>query len=103
MEFGADISHVPPHVDDDSSTQDEGGESSEVEQPYSIATSRERRQTRPPQKYGYSDLVAYALTAAEDMGIHEPDTYSDIVTCGESEKWVGAMAKELESLHKNET
>ena len=75
----------------------------EVEQPYSIATGRERRQTRPPQKYGYSDLVAYALTTAEGMGIHEPSTYTEAVTCVESEKWATAMVEELESLHKNQT
>ena len=103
MELSVHTSHVPPHVDDDFSTQDEGGESPKVEQRFSIAIGRERRQTRPPQKYGYSDLVAYVLTTVEDMGIHEPDTYSNVVTCRESEKWVGVMAEELESLHKNKT
>ena len=75
----------------------------EVEEPYSIATGRERREIRPPQKYGFSDLVAYALTIAEDMGIEEPSTYTEAVSCSESEKWAVAMAEELESLHKNQT
>jgi hypothetical protein len=31
------------------------------EQETSIAAGRQRRQIRPPQRYGYADLVAYAL------------------------------------------
>ena len=94
-----DLSQQIAHVD--SSSDEEAVD--EVEQPYSIATGRERRQTRPPQKYGFSDLVAYALTTAEGMGIHEPSTYTEAVTCTESEKWAVAMVEELESLHKNQT
>lgn len=105
VEFGGGTSHRTSHIIDDSSTENDfsGGEYEDTEQPYSIATHRERRQARPPQKYGFSKLVAHALTAAINMGIHEPETYTEAVTSEESKHWVSAMAEELESLHKNKT
>lgn len=65
------------------------------EQEYSIATGRQRGQIRPPQRYGYADLVAYALTLAEETGVQEPSTYSEAVTCNESAQWVVAMNEEI--------
>ena len=70
------------------------------EQPYSIATNRQRRQIRPPQRYrSMADLVAYALTMAEK--IDEPSSYSQAITSNESAQWIIAMNEEIESLHKN--
>jgi hypothetical protein len=56
----------------DSSSDDDD---SQEEQETSIAAGRQRRQIRPPQRYGYADLVAYALTVAEDTAVQEPSTY----------------------------
>jgi hypothetical protein len=39
------------------------------EQETSIAAGRQRRQISPPQRYGYADLVAYALTLVEDTAV----------------------------------
>jgi hypothetical protein len=66
-------------------------------------SKRPRRQIRPPQRYGYVDLVAYALTVAEDTVVQESSTYSEAVTSSESSQWVIAMNEEIESLHKNQT
>jgi hypothetical protein len=45
-----------------------------------IVVGSQRRPIRPPQRYGYVDLVAYVLTVAEDTAIQEPSTYSEAVT-----------------------
>jgi hypothetical protein len=66
-------------------------------------TGRQRRQIRPPQRYGYADLVAYALTVAEDTTVQKPSALSEAVTSSESAYWVVAMNEEIESLHKNQT
>jgi len=73
------------------------------EQELSITTSRQIRQIRPSQRYGYADLVAYALNVAEETGFQEPSTYSKVVTSSEYAQWVVAMNEEIEFLHKNQT
>jgi hypothetical protein len=57
----------------------------------------------PPQRYGYANLVAYALIVAEDTAVQEPSTFLEVVTSSESAQLVVAMNKEIESLHKNQT
>lgn len=52
---------------------------------YLIAKYRPRRQTRPLQKYGGADLVAYALNVAEEIDSTEkPAIYTDAVSCSDS-------------------
>ncbi|KAG8499930.1 hypothetical protein CXB51_006489 [Gossypium anomalum] len=71
---------------------------------YSIAKNRTRREIKPPKKYAEADLVAYALNVAEDIDANqEPFNYSEAISCEDSEKWMFAMQKEMESLHKNRT
>ncbi|KAG8499473.1 hypothetical protein CXB51_005963 [Gossypium anomalum] len=71
---------------------------------YSIAKNKTRRETKPPKKYAEADLVAYALNVAKDINANqEPSNYSEAVSCEDSEKWMFAMQKEMESLHKNRT
>jgi hypothetical protein len=73
------------------------------EQETSIATGRQRRQIRRPQRYGFADLVACALTVAKDTVVQEYSTFSEAVTSSESAFWVVAMNEEIESLCKNQT
>ncbi|XP_056160347.1 pseudouridine kinase-like [Syzygium oleosum] len=40
----------------------------EDEQPYTLAAGRAKRQIKPPQRYGFTDWVAYALIIAKDVG-----------------------------------
>ena len=96
-----DVPDQPEHASAQQQVTD--SDSDDSEQFYTIATGRPRRQIRPPQRYGYADLVAYALTVAEDLGIQEPSTYKEAATCDKSERWHVAMTEEIESLHKNQT
>ncbi|MCQ7691360.1 DDE-type integrase/transposase/recombinase, partial [Salmonella enterica] len=85
-------------VDGPESTDEDDPE----EEQYSIAKDRPRRNIRPPQRY--ANLVAYALSVAEETSeVGEPTSYSDAVSCDNSAKWLIAMNEEIESLHQNRT
>ena len=56
-------------------------------QQYSIARDREMRTIKPPQKYGVVDLVAYALSVADNIESNEEaSTYEEVVSCSDSSK-----------------
>ena len=73
------------------------------EQQYSIATGRARRQIRPPKRYAYVDMVAYALSVTESIEIPEPCTYNEAISSDEAAEWTVVMTEEIEFLHKNQT
>ncbi|GKV35094.1 hypothetical protein SLEP1_g43407 [Rubroshorea leprosula] len=75
----------------------------QTQQQYNIATGRQRRETKPPQRYGYIDYVAYALSVTEPVEAEDPNTYREAITSKESPYWLAAMTEEIESLHKNQT
>lgn len=68
-----------------------------------MARDRKNRQIRPPKRYGYINLVAYALSVAEDIEVQELCTYHEAITNGESAQWTIAISEEIESLHNNHT
>jgi hypothetical protein len=48
--------------------------------------------------------VAFAFTVAEEVDSdHEPLNYSKAILSADSEKWMGVMHEEMESLEKNDT
>ena len=61
---------------------------------------REKRITRPPKKYAYADLIAFALTVADELDTDEPKTYSEAVNIDDSGKWKAIMDEEVQSLIK---
>lgn len=72
---------------------------------HSLARDRNVRLNfgKPPNRYGFEDMVAYALQVAEEVDTNEPSTYKEAVSCTESTQWLVAMGDEMESLHKNKT
>ena len=49
-------------------------------------------------------VAAFALSVAEEVGsAHEPLNYTEATLSADSEKWMGAMHEEMESLEKNGT
>lgn len=72
-------------------------------QTYRLARDRNKREAKPPERYGYVDLIAYALTVVEDFIDEEPKTFQEAVNAIDSDKWLCAMNEELESLKKNNT
>ena len=98
--------------DQDSTQYEESEEGSDAnsslgDQPdtsrYSVARDRQQRSRRPPQRYGFSDLVAYALSSASESVRDEPLTYEEALASKESGKWIEAMKSEIASLRKNQT
>jgi hypothetical protein len=61
-----------------------------------------------PSPGGLSRLISYdvafALAVAEEVdNVQEPLNYSEAILSTDSEKWMGAMHEEMESLDKNGT
>ncbi|KAL9261973.1 Retrovirus-related Pol polyprotein from transposon TNT 1-94-like protein [Drosera capensis] len=75
----------------------------ECNQPTTLAAGRSKRQVKPPDRYGWSDLVAYALPIAEELCVEEPISFKEAIMSPNSQKWLIAMNEEMESLHRNQT
>lgn len=71
---------------------------------YTIARNIDRRTTKKPQRFTEADLVAYAVSVAEDIDlIGEPSNYAEAINSEDSDKWMIVMHREMEPLHKNGT
>jgi hypothetical protein len=70
---------------------------SRIEQHHSIITDRPICTIKPPTRYGFKDMVSYTLVISS----RDPTTFQEVVNSQEKSKWMGAMAEEMESLHKN--
>ncbi|WJX42094.1 hypothetical protein P8452_29365 [Trifolium repens] len=70
---------------------------------YQLARDRERRVITPPNRYGYADLICYALNAAEEVQDSEPKNFREASESIDSKDWLKAMEEEMLSLEKNQT
>ncbi|KAH9668944.1 hypothetical protein KPL70_021590 [Citrus sinensis] len=70
---------------------------------YQLARDRVRREVRAPVRYGYADLIAYALLCADEVTIEEPTNFSEAMESVHCDKWLEAMQDEMESLQRNQT
>ena len=64
---------------------------------YRLAKDRTRRPHKTPIRYGYADLVSYALLVSEDLEDLEPRSYKDAMGCKEKKLWALAMKEEKHS------
>ena len=53
-------------------------------QDYQLTRDRQKRQVRAPERLGYADLIAYALTAAQEVDQEELKFYEEVVASKES-------------------
>uniref|UniRef100_A0A2N9IQA1 Reverse transcriptase Ty1/copia-type domain-containing protein n=1 Tax=Fagus sylvatica TaxID=28930 RepID=A0A2N9IQA1_FAGSY len=91
-------STVQVELDELESQSDEEPHSNDQEQD-STRSDRPKRNKRPPVRYGFEDLVSYALlTSSED-----PSTFQEAIESSKKDKWMEAMVEENESLSKNKT
>ena len=79
-------------------TQNAERTSTKDQQPYSIATGRDKRTIKPPTKYGFEDLVSYTLITSSG----DPTNFQETILSQEKGSWMGAMEEEMQSLHKNQ-
>ncbi|KAK3007741.1 hypothetical protein RJ639_014050 [Escallonia herrerae] len=83
--------------DDGSHSIEENEESQE--QQYNIARNRPRREIRPPQKYGYTDMVAYTLSVAESIEVEKPVTYKEAIKSTKSTDMMTKHIPEIKFKH----
>ena len=76
-----------------------GKSSSKDQQRHNIAIDRSRHTIKPPTRYGFEDLVSYALITSSG----DPTTFQETIHTQEKSRWMGAMMEEIQSLHKNQT
>ena len=69
------------------------------EEPYSIARGREKQVHKAPQRYGFEDMVSFALVTSSG----DPFTFKEATNRKDNDKWIVAMLEEMESLQKNKT
>ena len=70
---------------------------------YQLARDRTRRPRKAPERYGYADLVSYALLTSEDLDDSKPKSYKEAMGSKDKKQWAQAMKEEMESLDKNNT
>ena len=80
-------------------TQNAERANAKYQPPYSIATGRDKRPIKPHTRYGFEDLVSYALIISSV----DPTNFQEAVHSQEKGSWMGAMEEEMQSLHKNQT
>ena len=66
-----------------------------------LARDRTRREIKSPKRYGYVDLIRFALVAASEVLKEEPKSFKVVLASKEKEKWLSAMNEEIKSLHDN--
>ncbi|KAH9722896.1 Integrase catalytic domain-containing protein [Citrus sinensis] len=89
-------------INEESEAQDATQLESQM-QGYQLARDRAKRPTRPPRRYGYADLITYALEAAHEIDEEEPKTFNEAIQSKFRTEWKEAMDDEILSLHNNET
>jgi len=96
---------LPSEEEDDveyeASTSETSGTQPVVDLDYLLARDREKRTITAPSRYGYADLVSFALNADEDVQEPEPRNFKEAFESKESKYWLNAVNEEMDSLEKN--
>src|ERR1043165_6788236 len=56
-----------------------------------------------PQRFGYVDLIAYALISTSEVLDEEPRDHKKVMRSRNKIEWLKAMDDEMKSLHDNDT
>ncbi|KAH9781301.1 hypothetical protein KPL71_008412 [Citrus sinensis] len=87
----------------DDHENDRGRQTEAQHQEYQLIRDREKRKVKAPLRYGYADLIAYALTASHQIDDDEPKNYKEAIQGPYKDEWKKAMDEEIYSLKKNNT
>ena len=68
-----------------------------------MAKDRQKRQVKPPKRYGQAKMTTFALSVAEEIVDMEPKTYQEAINSNEADQWVKSIQEKMDSLRKNET
>ncbi|KAK9184519.1 hypothetical protein WN943_024869 [Citrus x changshan-huyou] len=58
---------------------------------YQLVRDRKKRESKPPKRYAYADLIAFALSTTQGIEEDEPKTYTEAVSSKDSKKWIAAV------------
>ena len=83
--------------------QPEGTQPETNQGDYMLTRDRERRHTKAPERYGYADIIACALTLEYEETSTDPASYKEAMLSTDCENWKIAMKEEYDSLMKNHT
>ena len=67
------MKELEPETEPEAGVEHESTKSKE--DTYQLARDRKRRTIKPPKRYVVADMIAYALTAAQELNDDEPRTY----------------------------
>lgn len=73
--------------EDQTPVPDESEGQETIDPDYQLARDRIRRQINPPVRYGYADLICYALNAAEELQDSEPKNFREALESNENKDW----------------
>ena len=94
---------VEVEFDENSSPSDKGDAEidpqQQQEEHFSIAKGREKWDHKAPQRYGFEDMVSFALKTSGG----DPFTFKKAINRNDNDKWLVATLEEMESLQKNKT
>ncbi|KAH9648891.1 hypothetical protein KPL70_025781 [Citrus sinensis] len=82
------------------SLQEAGSTQSQV-MDYQLTRDRQKRQSKAPKRYGYADLIAFALHSAHEINAEEPQNFKEAINCQYAKEWKKSMDEEMTSLYKN--
>ena len=85
------------NVKDD--TQNAKRASAKYHQPYSIATGRDKHTLKSPTRYGFENLVSYALITSSG----DPTNFQEALHSQEKGSLMCVMEEKMQSPHKNQT
>lgn len=60
-----------------------------------LSRDKQRREIRPPQRFGQADMIFIALTVAKYIECQEPASYKEAISTEQRNDWLKAMNKEL--------
>lgn len=87
MEFDGNL-HINNDYGTDESEVDNLEESQPAIQDYQLVRDREMRQSKAPHRFGYADLIAYAISVTHELNIDEPNSYKEAILCDQRDNWI---------------
>ncbi|KAH9660266.1 hypothetical protein KPL70_024153 [Citrus sinensis] len=98
----ADSGGVNEQEEDTISPQEQSSSQEQIQE-YQLTRDRHKRQVKPTKRFGYADLIGYALSAANEIDDEEPKSFKEATQILFKEEWQRAMEEEMTSLYKNKT
>ena len=98
----ADSCGVNEQEEDTVSPQEQSSPQEQIQE-YQLTRDRQKRQVKPTKRFGYADLIGYALATANEIDDEEPKSFKEATQSLVKEECQRAIEEEMTSLYKNKT